>query len=317
MAGQIHARALRSTRNLARVATGIPDPLFILAIDRRAGLARDLLGATHEHAPDVRERLVAAKATVAEGFELAVETAGRPCGAGLLVDEEFGADLARRARERGELLAMPAERAGLDWFEPEYGDDFATHIEAFDAPFVKVLVRHNPDGDSEHHRRSIVGLGRIARWVADHGRHLLLELIVPATPHQLAEAGSETAYDRDVRPALAGQVIAMFQAAGIEADVWKLEGFDRRDDAWMVSEQIRAGGRDHVGYVVLGRGAPEARVDHWLRTSAGVPGCRGFAIGRSIWRDPIVDELAGHCSHADAVEAVARNYLRAIEVFTS
>ncbi len=299
------------------MTVGDADPLFILAIDRRAGLARDLLGAVGERAPDARERLVAAKATIAEGFALAMDAAGHPVGTGLLVDEEYGAGVARRARKRGELLAMPAERAGLDWFELEYGDDFAAHIEAFDPPFVKVLVRGNPDGDPVHHRRSIEGLRRVAAWVRDHDRALLLELIVPATPAQLAAAGGPDGYDREVRPGLTSRAVAMFQAAGIEADVWKLEGFDRRDDAWMVSEQIRAGGRDHAGYVVLGRGAPEARVDHWLRTSAGVPGCRGFAIGRSIWRDPIVDALAGTCSRADAVQAVARKYRRAIEVFTS
>ena len=35
--------------------------------------------------------------------------------------------------------------------------------------------------------------------------------------------------------------------------------------------------------VVLGRGADDAKVAHWLRMGAGLPGYIGFAIGRTIW----------------------------------
>ena len=75
-------------------------------------------------------------------------------GAGVLVDEEFGSDLAHDALSRGWICAMPAERSGLCRFELEYGDDFGRHIEAFDPTFTKILVRYNPDGDPSDNERS-------------------------------------------------------------------------------------------------------------------------------------------------------------------
>ena len=84
----------------------------------------------------------------------------------------------------------------------------------------------------------------------------LLELIVPPSPAQLdAVDGDATRYETELRPALMRRAIAELQDAGIEADVWKIEGIDRRDDCEMVAEQARAGGRDRVGCVVLGQGA--------------------------------------------------------------
>ena len=51
--------------------------------------------------------------------------------------------------------------------------------------------------------------------------------------------------------------------------------------------QCRTAGRDDVVCVVLGRGADDEKVDHWLREAAPVEGYVGFAIGRSIWGNPL------------------------------
>ena len=55
----------------------------------------------------------------------------------------------------------------------------------------------------------------------------------------------------------------------------------------------RAGGRDSVGCVVLGAGADEVTVAHWLRVAAAVDGFIGFAIGRTIFWEPLTGWLAG------------------------
>ena len=64
----------------------------------------------------------------------------------------------------------------------------------------------------------------------------------------------------------------------------------------MLSEQARKGeGRENVKSVLLGRGASDDKVDHWLREAAPVEGFIGFAIGRSIWWDALkgfLDERA-------------------------
>jgi myo-inositol catabolism protein IolC len=141
---------------------------------------------------------------------------------------------------------------------------------------------------------------------------------VAAEPHQLEKVGGDAdRYDKEIRPGLMVASIAELQATGIEADIWKIEGIDRREDCERISEQVRSGGRDDVACVVLGRGANEDSVIHWLRTGAGVPGYIGFAIGRTIWWDALKSYLDGASDRAAAAKTISENYRRMIEVYSS
>lgn len=52
------------------------------------------------------------------------------------------------------------------------------------------------------------------------------------------------------------RAIEAIQNAGIEVDIWKIEGVEEREDAARLAEQARVGeGRQGVKCVVLGRGA--------------------------------------------------------------
>ena len=75
-----------------------------------------------------------------------------------------------------------------------------------------------------------------------------------------------------------------------------------------MADAARAGGRDRVGCVVLGAGADEATVAHWLREAAGVEGFIGFAIGRTIFWDALRGWLDGRTDRDAAVEEIAENY---------
>jgi len=66
---------------------------------------------------------------------------------------------------------------------------------------------------------------------------------------------------------------------------------------------------------VLGRGANDDAVDHWLRQGAGVPGYVGFAIGRTIWWDALKGYLDKSIERDAASEQIADNYLRFIDVY--
>jgi len=66
---------------------------------------------------------------------------------------------------------------------------------------------------------------------------------------------------------------------------------------------------------VLGRGADAGAVDHWLRQGAGVPGYIGFAIGRTIWWDPLMGYVKGTLPREDASKQIAANYRHHIDVY--
>jgi myo-inositol catabolism protein IolC len=118
-----------------------------------------------------------------------------------------------------------------------------------------------------------------------------------------------------VRPGLLLGAIRELQGAGVEPDIWEIEGLDRREDCEWVAEQARAGGRDGVACIVLGRGADEARVVHWLEQGAGVPGYVGFAVGRTLWWDELSDYVAGRVDREGAAQRIAGNYRRLIDAY--
>jgi myo-inositol catabolism protein IolC len=305
---------LRRTRSMA---LGYDGKLYILAFDHRGSFQKKMFGIQGDPTPEETETIADAKRLIFEGMELAVERGVDAAAAGVLVDEQFGSDIPKRAREEGLKLAMPVEKSGQEEFDFQYGADFGEHIESFGVDFAKVLVRYNPEGDAELNERQLRRLKELADWLHEHDVKFLFELLVPAEPAQLDSVGGDTdRYDAELRPALMKQAIENIQDFGIEVDVWKIEGVDSREDAETLAEQTRAGeGREGVVCVLLGRGASDDKVDHWLRQAAPVEGFVGFAIGRSIWWDALAGFLEGDVERAAAAEKVADNYLRFVKVY--
>jgi myo-inositol catabolism protein IolC len=290
--------------------------LYMLAFDHRSSFSRDLLGIAGTPTPAEAARVADVKSVVYEGFEAALTNGVAREPAGLLVDEQYGAEIARRARRARVALAMPVEQSGRAEFEFEFGDEFGRHIEDFDPTYAKVLVRYNPEGDAVLNARQRVRLRRLSDWLHKRDRKLLFELLVPAEAHQLAQVdGSSSSYDRELRPRLVVETMRELQDAGVEPDIWKIEGLDRREDCERVAEQARAGGRGHVTCIVLGRGADDAKVVHWLEQAASVPAFVGFAVGRTLWWNELVAYVADELTRQEAAARIAVNYHRMVEAW--
>ena len=295
---------------------GYDHKLYILAFDHRGSFQMKFFGIEGE--PDAEQTAIIADAKhlIFEGMLQAVGGGADASSTGVLVDEQFGSTVPAEAHERGLKLAMPAERSGQNMFDFQYGEEFGAHIESFDPDFTKVLVRYNPDGNSEENREQLGKLKRLSDWLHAHDRKFLFELLVPAEDDQLASVDGDTdRYDAELRPELMRRAIAEIQDAGIEVDIWKIEGVDERSDCEMLAAQTRVGGRDGVVCVVLGRGANDAKVDHWLTQAAPVEGFVGFAIGRSIWWDPLKAYVDGKIERAEGARKIAENYLRFVAVY--
>src|ERR671934_402741 len=295
---------------------GYDSKLYILAFDHRGSFQKKMFGIQGDPDAEETEQISDAKHLIFEGMLKASEHGAEPGVSGCLVDEQFGGDIPVQAKDAGLVLATPVEKSGQDEFDFEYGDDFGEHIERFDPDFSKVLVRYNPDGDADMNRRQLERLKRLADWLHDNGRRFLFELLVPAEKAQLDSVGGDSdRYDAELRPELMRRAIEGIQNFGIEVDVWKIEGVDERSDAEMLAEQTRVGGRDGVVCVLLGRGASDEKVDHWLTQAAPVEGFVGFAIGRSIWGDPLKGFLDGSLDREDAARQIGDNYVRFVRVY--
>ena len=298
------------------MALGYDGKLYILAFDHRGSFQKKMFGIEGDPSDEQTQTISDAKALIYEAMEIAVERGAEASATGVLVDEQFGSDVPGRAKQGGLKLAMPAEKSGQNMFDFEYGEEFGKHIESFDPDFVKVLVRYNPDDDAEANETQLGKLKQLSDWLKENDRKFLFELLVPATDDQLSSVDGDTdRYDADLRPELMRKAIEAIQDYGIDVDIWKIEGVDAREDAEMLAKTTRRDGRDGVVCVLLGRGASNDKVDHWLQQAAPVEGFIGFAIGRSIWWDALKGFLAGDVERRDAAEQIADNYLRFVKVY--
>ena len=296
---------------------GYDNPLYILPFDHRSSFELKMFGWGEDLTPEQTAEIVAVKQAIYDGFKAAVEAGVRKEKAGILVDEQFGADILRDAAARGYTSAYPVEKSGHEEFEFEYGDDFAKHIEAFNPTFCKVLVRYNPEGDRALNLRQATRLKRLSEFLhTESPSRFMFELLVPAEKAQIDRVnGDKKKYDLELRPRLMVQAIHELQDSGVEPDVWKVEGLDRRDNCEEIVAAARRGDRDKVGCIVLGRGEDEEKAREWLTTAAGVPGFIGFAVGRTIFWNPLVDLRAKKITREDAVAEIARRYRKFVDIF--
>lgn len=291
-------------------SVGYDKDLFILPFDHRGSFETGLLDSHSKAAnPQEVEQLTAYTRVVYEGFLEALGKGVPMDTAAILVDQQYGEDLLADANHRGITTCTSVEKSGQAEFQFEYGDDFGCRLRDASPTFAKTLVRYNREGDSttnENQRRRL-------KVLSDHahleGYKFMFELLAPPTEAQLESVGQDRqAYDVQIRPKLIVRAIEELQAAGIEPDVWKLEGVEDPEAARKVVAQTRAGGRDRVGVIVLGRGEDEKRVRHWLSIGAQVDAVIGFAVGRTVFWQPLLDYKGCDISRAEEAGRIAETY---------
>ena len=296
---------------------GYSEDLYILAFDHRGTITKGLLG-VEDREPTQEEinKVSEMKQIIFDGFVKANEsgiTGGDPA---ILVDETFGLEVQKQAKEMNIKFAAPVEKSGQKVFDFEYGDQFGEKINEVDADFVKILVRWNPDDDEETRETQGDRIKELSDWLDENDKKFLLEFLVPATEEQLASVDNDQErYDSEIRPALAVKVVEEMRERGADPDIWKIEGLDTAEDCEKVAAAIKAGDRANVIAVVLGRGASDEKVKEWLRAGSSVEGYKGFAIGRSIFWNALKGFHEGDKSREEAVDEIAQSYLGFLSVY--
>jgi len=278
------------------------ESLLILAADQRPWLTRDLFGHTGRVTPRERAFTAEAKHFIYE----ALATVGRP-DSGMLVDAELGPGVAERVRDAGLTLIIPIEKAGLKIYQTE-PDDLAAHL-AYVAPdWAKVLVRYNPGDPADERAEQRKRLAEASRVTRDSGARFLFELLVPAVGEDQGLAPEE--YLREVRPELTRR--AMEEIAGdVAVDTWKLEPQGSVEAFRLATETATEHG---ATCVLLGAGAPLETVTTWI-ADARQGGFIGFAVGRTIWQDPVRALYADRATRSTGLRTIARRYQACVEAF--
>ena len=288
-------------------------PVFALAFDHRNSFRTSFMRLAAPPTAEQTAQMIDAKGVVVDGLLVAAPFVAdaTPC---LLIDAEYGGRHLAAARAAGVAIAMPLEVSGQAELRFENDGDFAAVIERYQPAYAKVLVRYNPGGDPTMNARQRERLGELASWLRGREQRLMLELLVPAEHVQLDQlGGDQSRYDRELRAELTAGAIKEICADGLRPALWKLEGPESAEDARRISAVVHELDTA-AGCLVLGRGADATAVRRWLTTAAQAPGFNGFAVGRTVWWEPLRTYVAGG-ARDEAVQQIADNYLALVEAY--
>ncbi len=290
--------------------------LFVLPFDHRGSFVEEMFDILGRPSEEEKERVRYFKRLIYDGFRIAIEKGIVPKeGGAILVDEEFGEEIIEDAKKNGYRLAICAEKSGQKEFELEFGDKFREHIDKYRPEFVKALVRYNPDDDPDRNERQIEKLKMLSDFCREEGYKLMVEPLVLPTDKQMELIGGDReAYDTEMRPKLMELMMEEMQGGGVEPSVWKIEGVEEKADYEMLVEQARSESRK-ADIIILGRHADDKQVAQWLEKGAEVPGVTGFAVGRTIFWDPLVAYKEGRMIPERASETIAARYAYFYRIF--
>src|ERR1700709_1297283 len=95
---------------------GYDGKLYIRAFDHRGSFQKKMFGIEGDPTPEETATIIDAKQVIYEGMAGAGDRGLDSEASGVLVDEQFGGDVPREAKEKDQKLAMPAEKSGQNEF---------------------------------------------------------------------------------------------------------------------------------------------------------------------------------------------------------
>lgn len=295
---------------------GYTQPLYILPFDHRTGLYK-LFGWTEPLADEQINNMKSGRRLIFDAILQAVAQGVPKENTPVFTDDIYGKEVLLEAAAKGFMTFLTTEKSGIPYFDFEHGENFKTIISEINPTFTKALVRFNPEGNQDDNAHSLQNLKKLSDFSHENGYKFVIEPLVAATEEQLASvSGNKALYDETVRPSLTVRMIEHMHTAGIEPDIWKIEGFKNSENYQAVVNAARSGARSEVGIISLGRNETDETVSQWLKAGAAVDGVIGFAIGRTIFLDALTKFQSGDLDHDSAVTEIANRFVHFYKVFT-
>ena len=270
--------------------------LYLLPFDHRHSFL-ELAGSPEK----VREY----KQIVYSAFKKAVAGGLSKEQAGILVDETYGKEILLDARKKKFITAYALEKSGQKEFM--FGRrDYKNRLKLFKPHYAKVLIRYNPDGNTALNKRQTKKLAGLSKYLIQQKIKFLLEVLAPPT-----EGQKKADYDSALRPKLVVKAIRELQLAGVNPDIWKLEGMDNITDLEKIAQIIKPNSR----IIILGRGESRQKAEQWLKIGSKVDKVIGFAIGRTVFQQPLLNYKNKKINKQQAINQIMKNYLHFVNVF--
>lgn len=236
--------------------------------------------------------------------------------AGVLVDADAGAVI-DAARGDGATTAMALESSGQRWLAADRDlTELAALLARHRPTYGKILMRWHPHDPAERRAEQLGVLRDLIGVASAAGSATMLELLVPPEGNDASLAGLHPeAYRSEVLPIRIADAVRQLADAGVVPELWKIDGLDRRGAATVVGHAVHETSEGRAGIVVLGAGRSLADIEQWFVATRGVDGFCGFAIGRSIWWDPIRRHVLGELDEAAAADAIGAAFADVVATY--
>jgi len=270
------------------------DELFIFAFDHRNPFfdLAQRAGADEGRVPKLKQLLVEAVAETEHARHLQGKV-------GVLCDDRYGQDALNAATGRGWWIGRPAELPGSNPVTFDRGRSIGTTLVSWPQEhIVKCLVPFHPDDAIDNRLEQEAQIRTLYDAVQASGHELLLEIIPPKTPPRA--------------PDTVLRAMKRLYNLGIYPEWWKLEPMARAE--WQAVDALIAE-RDPWcrGVVLLGQDASIDALGEGFDAARASATCRGFAVGRTIFRAPAARWLAGTIDDAALKREVRANFEALIE----
>ena len=291
--------------------------LFILPFDHRSSFIK-LFGITNvQLSQDEKKTITNAKEIIYSAFQKSVSEGISKEQAAILIDEEYGDKIIQDAINQKYNVILTAEKSGQKEFTFEYADEFGKHIEKYKPTFVKALIHYNPNDDPLSKMRQQQKLEILSNYCHQNSYKFLLEVLILPTEQQFKNvSGNIQRYDVEIRPNLTVKAIEELQNSHVEPDIWKIEGMESEDSYKIVVLQVQKEERGNVGIVILGRAEGQDKVGEWIKVGRKIKGVVGFAVGRTVFWEPLTEYKNGKITKEQTIEMISNKFIYFYNLFT-
>ncbi len=219
---------------------------------------------------------------------------------GLLADQRFGQDSLNAATGRGWWVARPVEVQGSRPLAFEHGRSIGSNLLAWpQEQIIKCLVQYHPDDEPMLRLEQEAQIKALYDASKVSGHELLLEIIPPKdhpSPH----------------PDVMLRSLKRLYNLGIYPAWWKIEA--QSAQVWQqLDELIQQRDPYCRGVVLLGLNAPVEDLAAGFAEARNSRVCQGFAVGRTIFREPSRAWMAGEIDDATLISRVQSTFNWLIE----
>ncbi|MFI3044923.1 IolC protein [Pseudomonas coronafaciens pv. coronafaciens] len=272
--------------------------LFIFAFDHRGQLVElaQQAGRDLDSISQLKQLFVQSVAHV----EADLRKRGIEADVGLLADQRFGQDSLNAATGRGWWLARPVEVQGSRPLAFEHGRSIGSNLINWpQEQIIKCLVQYHPDDEPMLRLEQEAQIKALYDASNVSGHELLLEIIPPKehpSPH----------------PDVMVRAMKRLYNLGIYPAWWKIEA--QSAAVWQqLDELIEQRDPYCRGIVLLGLNAPVEELAAGFAQARNSRVCKGFAVGRTIFREPSRAWMAGEIDDATLVSRVQSTFNWLIE----